>query len=106
MNDNRQAGFIQRGFDLWRLVTRALDALQPLAALLARLHMAQVFFMSGLTKLRDWETTVALFIDEHKVPLLSSTAAVFMGTPLARWCCRCCWYAGWAAGFVRWACSW
>ena len=38
----------------------ALDALQLLAALAARIHVAQVFFLSGLTKLRDWETTVLL----------------------------------------------
>lgn len=80
MNNIKQAGFIQRGLDLWRLLTRALDALQPLAALLARLYVAQVFFMSGLTKLRDWETTVALFTDEYKVPLLPVPLAAVMGT--------------------------
>ena len=42
--------------------------------------MAQVFFLSGLTKLRDWETTVALFTDEYRVPLLSPVIAAFMGT--------------------------
>ena len=64
----------------WNPLTRLLDALQPLAALLARLYVAQVFFLSGLTKLRDWGTTVALFTDEYKVPLLSPTAAAVMGT--------------------------
>jgi putative oxidoreductase len=60
--------------------TALLNALQPLAALAARLYVAQVFFLSGLTKLRDWGTTVALFTDEYKVPLLSPPAAAFMGT--------------------------
>jgi putative oxidoreductase len=64
----------------WNPLTRLLDALQPLAALLARLYVGQVFFLSGLTKLRDWGTTVALFTDEYKVPLLSPTAAAVMGT--------------------------
>lgn len=64
----------------WSPVTRLLDALQPLAALLARLYVAQVFFLSGLTKLRDWGTTVALFTDEYKVPFLSPTLAAAMGT--------------------------
>ena len=78
---NTQAtGPIQRGRYFWRLLTRALDALQPLAALLARLYVAQVFFLSGLTKLRDWGTTVALFTDEYKVPLLSPPLAAAMGT--------------------------
>lgn len=71
---------IQRGRHLWSLLTRALDALQPLAALLARLYVAHVFFLSGLTKLRDWGTTVALFTDEYKVPLLSPPLAAAMGT--------------------------
>lgn len=75
-----QAGVLQRGLALWRLLTRALDSLQPLAALLARLYIAQVFFLSGLTKLRDWEITVALFTDEYKVPLLSPALAAAMGT--------------------------
>lgn len=75
-----QPAWITRGFNAWGLLTRSLDALQPLAALLARLYIAQVFFLSGLTKLRDWETTVALFTDEYKVPLLSPAAAAFMGT--------------------------
>ena len=46
-----------------------LEALQPLALLAARLFVAQAFFASGLTKLRDWETTLALFSDEYHVPL-------------------------------------
>ena len=64
----------------WAPVTRLLDALQPLAALAARVYVAQVFFLSGLTKLRDWGTTVALFTDEYKVPLLSPTVAAVLGT--------------------------
>jgi len=75
-----QPGWIIRGLNAWALLTRVLDALQPLAALLARLYIAQVFFLSGLTKLRDWEVTVALFTDEYKVPLLPPAAAAFMGT--------------------------
>ncbi|MFM9899381.1 MAG: DoxX family protein [Polaromonas sp.] len=65
---------------LWGRFTKSLDALQPAAALAARLYIAQVFFLSGLTKLRDWGTTVALFTDEYKVPLLPPEAAAFMGT--------------------------
>jgi putative oxidoreductase len=57
-----------------------LEALQPLALLAARLFVAQAFFASGLTKLRDWETTLALFSDEYHVPLLSPPVAAAMGT--------------------------
>jgi putative oxidoreductase len=58
----------------------ALEALQPLALLAARLYVAQVFFASGLTKLRDWDTTLALFADEYQVPLLPPDVAALMGT--------------------------
>ena len=57
-----------------------LDVLQPVAALLARLVVAQVFFLAGLTKLRDWETTLFLFTDEYKVPVLPPAVAAVMGT--------------------------
>ncbi|WP_293999377.1 DoxX family protein [Sphaerotilus sp.] len=56
------------------------DALQAPAQLAARLFVAKVFFLSGLTKLRDWETTVALFTDEYHVPLLPPDVAALMGT--------------------------
>ena len=71
---------LQRALDLWCALTRALNRLQPLAALAARLYVAQVFFLSGLTKTRDWETTVALFTDEYHVPLLPPALAAAMGT--------------------------
>jgi putative oxidoreductase len=57
-----------------------LDQAQPLALLAARLYVAQVFFSAGLTKLRDWDTTLALFADEYHVPLLSPPVAAAMGT--------------------------
>ena len=59
---------------------RGLNALQPVAALAARLYVANVFFASGLTKIRDWDTTLALFMDEYKVPVLSPAVAAVMGT--------------------------
>jgi putative oxidoreductase len=58
----------------------AIESLQPLAQLAARLYVAKVFFWSGLTKLRDWEITVALFTDEYRVPLLSPEVAALLGT--------------------------
>lgn len=64
----------------WKRAVGLLETLQPLAQLAARLYVAQVFFNSGLTKLRDWETTLALFEDEYRVPLLSPTVAAFAGT--------------------------
>ncbi|MBL0730482.1 DoxX family protein [Piscinibacter sp. HJYY11] len=65
---------------LWGRFVTLLEALQPAAQLGARLYVAQVFFMSGLTKIHDWDTTLALFADEYKVPLLSPPVAAVMGT--------------------------
>lgn len=67
-------------FKLWSRFVTALEALQPAAQLGARLYVAQVFFMSGLTKIHDWDTTLALFADEYKVPLLPPQLAAVMGT--------------------------
>lgn len=64
----------------WSRFVTVLETLQPLAQLGARFYVAQVFFLSGLTKLNDWETTVALFTDEYQVPLLSPTVAALAGT--------------------------
>lgn len=65
---------------LWSRFVAALEALQPVAQLGARLYVAQVFFMSGLTKIHDWDTTLALFADEYQVPLLPPPVAAVMGT--------------------------
>lgn len=65
---------------LWQWMEPPLNALQPLLSLLGRLYVAQVFFLSGLTKIRDWEITLLLFNDEYKVPLLSPEVAAVMGT--------------------------
>jgi len=71
---------LRRAIKLWGLLASALDSLQPLAALAARIYVGQAFFLSGLTKIRDWETTIALFTDEYKVPFLPPALAALMGT--------------------------
>jgi putative oxidoreductase len=68
---------------LWTLSERGIDllnALQPAAQLLARLYLASVFWRSGLTKIVDWGTTLALFTDEYHVPWLNPTIAAYLGT--------------------------
>ena len=54
--------------------------LQSIALLAARLWIAKVFFMSGLTKIKSWDTTLMLFAYEYEVPLLSSEIAAYMAT--------------------------
>ena len=43
--------------------------------LLFRLAIAGVFLRAGLTKIGSWESTVALFADEYKVPVLAPDVA-------------------------------
>jgi len=64
----------------WAPIARLLDALAPLAQMAMRVYLAKVFFLSGLTKIRDWDSTVALFTDEYQVPLLPPALAALCGT--------------------------
>ena len=64
----------------WQPLRSALDALQSPALLAARVYVGFAFFASGLTKLNEWGTTLALFMDEYKVPLLPPVVAAVMGT--------------------------
>lgn len=69
--------------NFWRHETpplRALKALRNPLLLLTRLYVAQVFFLSGLTKIQDWSTTLLLFTEEYHVPVLPPQLAAIMGT--------------------------
>lgn len=57
-----------------------LTYLQAPAALAARIFVGMAFFRSGLTKIVDWDTTLALFADEYHVPLLPPDVAAVAGT--------------------------
>jgi putative oxidoreductase len=80
MTTNIASSIVESILRGWMPLRKTLDALQSPALLVARVYVAWVFFASGLTKLRDWGTTVALFTDEYKVPLLPPAIAAFMGT--------------------------
>ena len=49
-----------------------------LLALPLRLGVATVFWNSAMTKLANWDTALALFADEYKVPLLPPELAASM----------------------------
>lgn len=72
--------FVQTLAGVWQRAVALLESAQPLAQLAARLCVGQVFFLSGLTKIRDWDTTIALFTDEYHVPLLPPEWAALLGT--------------------------
>ena len=69
---------------LHRLSTRYDAALSEwggsLVSLAIRLYVGWQFLKAGMTKLNDWSTTLALFHDEYKVPLLPPDLAAYMGT--------------------------
>ena len=70
----------QSAMRLYSRSAQLLDSLQPIFALALRLYVARVFFFSGLTKIQDWNITLALFENEYHVPLLSPAAAALLGT--------------------------
>ena len=53
-----------------------------LVALTARLALAQVFWSSAQTKLLSWQTTLYLFANSYKVPLLPPTFAAYMAVTM------------------------
>jgi putative oxidoreductase len=65
---------------LYQSVVARIDKLQSPFALIVRLYLAKVFFMSGLTKIQDWNITLALFQNEYHVPLLPPALAAALGT--------------------------
>lgn len=62
------------------IAAKPLSALAPVADLLLRLYVSKVFFISGLTKIQDWETTVFLFTEEYRTPFISPLLAAISGT--------------------------
>jgi putative oxidoreductase len=65
---------------MFQTVQTFLTHLQAPAALGARIFVGMAFFRSGLTKIDDWGTTLALFSDEYHVPLLPPMVAAVAGT--------------------------
>jgi putative oxidoreductase len=62
---------------------RLIGALQGAGHLLdlgIRVYMADVFFRSGLLKIRNWDGTLYLFENEYRVPLLPPELAAWLGT--------------------------
>jgi putative oxidoreductase len=55
-------------------------AIKPLLLLGFRLYVAQVFFFSGLTKIKSWASTLSLFEYEYSVPVLPPQIAAYMAT--------------------------
>jgi putative oxidoreductase len=62
------------------LAARLLGTLQPVFLLVTRLYVSWEFLKSGRLKLTSWDTTVYLFENEYRTPLLPPLAAAIAGT--------------------------
>jgi putative oxidoreductase len=61
-------------------LTQPLERFAPLLALAARAYVGWVFLKSGWLKLSDWDSTLFLFREEYRVPLLPPDLAAILGT--------------------------
>ena len=68
---------VDRLGDLRRTLARAPQAAFELAW---RVAVGATFFKSGLVKIQSWESTIGLFRDEYRVPLLPPEIAAYLGT--------------------------
>ena len=72
--------FIKKFYAPINVLDRGLDWISPLFLLGLRVCIADVFIKSGLTKIQDFSSTIALFENEYKVPVISPMLAAVSGT--------------------------
>jgi putative oxidoreductase len=64
-----------------RTVIKTLETwFAPLLDLAIRVFVGMMFFNAGLTKIASWDTTLALFENEYRVPVLPPHVAAYAGT--------------------------
>jgi putative oxidoreductase len=71
---------LSASLDLYYRGSRLLVHAAPALDLGVRLFLANVFFKSGLTKIQTWDSTLYLFREEYKVPLLPPDFAAWLAT--------------------------
>jgi putative oxidoreductase len=76
----REFSAISRPLAWLRQVINGLNALAPAGDLLIRIWVARVFWLSGLTKIESFDTTLQLFHYEYSVPLLPPDVAAYLAT--------------------------
>lgn len=73
---------IDKASDTITSIYSKIDLASPIANLAIRLWVANVFFKSGLTKIKSWDSTMYLFENEYDVPLLPTEFAAMLGTTI------------------------
>lgn len=71
---------IVKGMGCYYRSSRWLAHAVPALDVVLRLFLANVFFKSGLTKIQTWDSTLYLFREEYKVPLLPPEFAAWLAT--------------------------
>lgn len=72
--------FVRKLYAPISVLDRGFEWLSPVFLLALRVYVANAFFKSGLTKIQDFSSTVALFESEYKVPVISPMLAAVSGT--------------------------
>jgi putative oxidoreductase len=67
---------------LFRLRSLLESVPYSVLAIPLRLAVATVFWNSGTTKLASWDTTLQLFADEYRLPLLPPEPAAYMAASI------------------------
>src|SRR5258707_15393362 len=67
---------------LFRLRSLLESVPYSVLAIPLRLAVATVFWNSGMTKLASWDTTIQLFADEYRLPLLPPELAAYMAASI------------------------
>jgi putative oxidoreductase len=67
---------------LFRLRSLLESVPYSVLAIPLRLAVATVFWNSGTTKLASWDTTLQLFADEYRLPLLPPEIAAYMAASI------------------------
>jgi putative oxidoreductase len=81
--DSLASARVPRDGPLLERVLARLDAVPySLLAIPLRLAVATVFWNSAMAKLANWQTALALFADEYKVPLLAPDVAAYMAVSI------------------------
>ncbi len=79
---SRDAGASGVGGLAMRIVRAAERVPVALPALVLRLGVVLVFWRAGQSKLASWDTTLLLFAEEYKVPVIPPEIAAYLATAL------------------------
>jgi len=80
---SHRLAWLPRMVDACAVTLRYLErSVGPLAALLIRLALAQVFFVSGVLKAGNWDTALYLAANEYPVSWLDPVVAAYLGVAI------------------------